>query len=337
VAVLHHPEADVFIVERSDGTRRVRVELRHDQKPAAIRECTTTYDDELIARILEVRRPIGLCDSITQDQDPACVERPLLSFILGYVPVGRFVDCRILDFGCGEGASSLILGRAFPTAWIVGVDLCADRLGLAEARRRFYGAENVRFELSPAPDALPAGIGSFDFVVLNNVLEHLLPSERRALLPWLWALSRPGGVLFIRTPARWYPFERDATGLPLLNYLPDRAALAYARRVSRRVGRRASWPALQRAGVRGSSLREVMRLIGRGCCDKPVVLSPTDARLRGPIGFWLAIPRSRQRSLLRRAARRAVASTAVLPESLQWQISAAILPDLLVAIQRPLR
>jgi hypothetical protein len=62
--------------------------------------------------------------------------------------------------------------------------------------------------------------------------------------------------------APWYPFERDASAVTLLQYLPDRVALAYARFASRGVDRGASWEALRRAGVRGGSRRKVMRLIG---------------------------------------------------------------------------
>src|SRR3712207_8585357 len=42
---------------------------------------------------------------------------------------------------------------------------------------------------------VPAGLGRFDHVVLCAVYEHLLPAERRGLLPQLWSLLEPGGLL----------------------------------------------------------------------------------------------------------------------------------------------
>jgi hypothetical protein len=40
----------------------------------------------------------------------------------------------------------------------------------------------------------------------------------------LWRQLRLGGILFLnQTPHRYYPLEHHTTGLPLLNYLPERA------------------------------------------------------------------------------------------------------------------
>jgi hypothetical protein len=111
---------------------------------------------------------------------------------------------------------------------------------------------------------LPPGIGEFDFVMFNAVFEHLLPHERRALLPLVWRHLKPGGVLFLnQTPYRWAPVETHTTeGLPLINYMPDAMALRFARRYCKRVARDESWESLLRRGIRGGTVPEIVGILG---------------------------------------------------------------------------
>ena len=107
---------------------------------------------------------------------------------------------------------------------------------------------------SPDPNELPADIGTFDFVHVGAVYEHLLPAERRRLLPQLWSVLKVGGVLFVnQLPHRFYVVEDHTTGVPLLNFLPDRLAHKAATRFSDRVADDATWPELLRAGIRGGT------------------------------------------------------------------------------------
>jgi hypothetical protein len=56
------------------------------------------------------------------------------------------------------------------------------------------------------------------------------------VLEQIWAVLNPGGIFFLnQTPFRFFPREAHTTGLPGLNYLPDRPALRAARRFSKRV------------------------------------------------------------------------------------------------------
>jgi hypothetical protein len=81
----------------------------------------------------------------------------------------------------------------------------------------------VRFLVSPDANSLPPEIGTFDFVMLSAVYEHLLPEERRRVMPWIWSKLKPGGTLFInQTPYRYFPYEHHTTGLWFINYLPDK-------------------------------------------------------------------------------------------------------------------
>ena len=259
------------------------------QNPSAFlpkRECVTAYPLELIELILKIKGPYGLCDEIQRDEAAEYVQISLRYDLLSYVDKPAFEGKRILDFGCGSGASTAILGRMFPKSRIVGLEMNAALLEIAQARATHYKLENVTFQRSADPSRIPDGLGEFDFVLLSAVFEHLLPQERRTLLPMLWSLLKPGGVLFInQTPYRYFPVETHTTGLPLINYLPDRLAHLYARRFSRRNLEKADWPELLRRGIRGGSVREMMRLLA-DCRQGAILLEPSYLGVKDRVDLW---------------------------------------------------
>ena len=157
-----------------------------------------------------------------------------------------------------------MLCRLLPPCQIVGVELEPKLLELARRRASYFGRASLELMLSPSCDSLPPELGEFDFIMFNAVFEHLLPHERRALLPLVWSHLRPGGVLFLnQTPYRWSPVETHTTqGLPLINYLPDSLALKAARRYCRRVLPNESWESLLRRGIRGATVPEIVGILG---------------------------------------------------------------------------
>lgn len=74
----------------------------------------------------------------------------------------------ILDLGTGTGAGAMLLGRRFPEAQIVGVDIAKAMIEEARARRPDQVAERVAFVVADAA-SLPYGPGSFDLITLLNV------------------------------------------------------------------------------------------------------------------------------------------------------------------------
>jgi len=322
-SILHHADGWIEIEERGDGARRVTAWPCRGPSPARA-WCDTSYPLALIRSILRVKGVAWVCDEIARDEDPGQIERYFQDDFLSYVPAAAFEGKRILDFGCGSGSSSMVLARLFPRSEIVGVDLFPPLLDVARRRKDFYGYENLTFLLSPAGTALPEGLAPFDFVVLSAVFEHLLPGERRSLMPQVWALVKKGGVLFLnQTPHRFFPFESHTTGLPLINYLPDRLAHWAARRFSRRELGRDSWDTLLRKGIRGSTEREVLRSLGTCAADsRPVLLSPRRAGFRDRVDLWYAALSPRYRALktvcreLLRVVERAVGTTLVVNLSL---------------------
>lgn len=334
LTVLQHEQGTVTVEDNPAGGSRVRVSVVDQSVFVSSTECITTYNVGLIQQILDETGPGWLCDAIRRDQDPGYVQRTLVPGLTQFVAPERFAGARMLDFGCGSGASTMILARTFPSCEIVGVELESRLLAVAEARRDFYGyGSRVCFVASPAGDVLPPGVGRFDFVVLNAVFEHLLPDERRTLLPALWSLLEPGGVLFVNeTPVRWYPVEGHTTGIPLLAYAPDCIALRLAHRYSKLGRNSEDWPQLLRRGIRGGSLSELRRIIRTGCGEEPVVLHPL--RAGGPIALWFATSQTRHRSALKRTMRRVIAVGRRLPAPLQQRMADLVLPDLEVALRR---
>lgn len=284
---LQHPQAVVNIDELQNGKRQIAVRLLNSSKFMPHSSCETSYPVDLIDLILSVKGPEWLCGEIMRDEDPTYVRNILEKAILGYVDEKDFADKRVLDFGCGSGASTAILGSLFPKSEIIGIDLFDDLLSIAKARAKYYGFPNVTFIQSLSGVELPKEIGTFDFVILSGVYEHMLPDERKLLLPKIWSILNREGILFIdQTPYRFFPIESHTTGLPLINYLPDGMALAVSRQFSRRIGKNVSWDSLLRDGIRGGTVSEITNILRE--CGKPVLLEPNQLGFRDRIDLWYA-------------------------------------------------
>jgi SAM-dependent methyltransferase len=105
---------------------------------------------------------------------------------------------RFLDAGCGAGGYVEALRERGADAY--GVEFNPEKV--AAYRRTSREPDRVRvgdLEHLDWPDA------SFDAGLLNEVLEHV-PDERAALRE-LHRVLRPGGVLVVFSPNRFYPFE----------------------------------------------------------------------------------------------------------------------------------
>lgn len=102
---------------------------------------------------------------------------------------------RVLEVGCGEGRQLRAIGRRFPSASLVGIDL--PDVELVEA---WDDVESAMVQASAL--SLPFADKSFDLVLALEVLEHL-PDPRQALQE----IARVGsGVLVASVP--WEPVWR---------------------------------------------------------------------------------------------------------------------------------
>ena len=71
----------------------------------------------------------------------------------------------------------------FPKSQIMGVELFSDLLSVAQKRVEHYKLSNVNLQQSPSGTELPGEMRQYDFVILSAVYEHLLPHERRVIIP----------------------------------------------------------------------------------------------------------------------------------------------------------
>jgi glycosyltransferase involved in cell wall biosynthesis len=299
--LLVHPEARIKIEPLWNGRRRVTVEPNEAVMFVPRRSTDTEYPDELIQAILEAKGPAYLCDEILRDESPTYVQAFLERDLFAYRSPEWFIGRRLLDFGCGAGASTLCLAKLFPRSEIVGVELDPSLVELARRRSRHYGYTHARIVRSPSALELPVGLGVFDAVILSAVYEHLLPKERARLLPQLWNLVKPGGVLFLnQTPHRYFPIETHTTGLPFINYLPDRLALGMARLLSGRIKRDESWDNLLRYGIRGATEGEICSLLADSTAT-PLLLEPAGHGIRDRIDLWFGALSSDRHRFAKRA------------------------------------
>ena len=283
---LSHSNAEIMIEESSNGLKRIKVVPKKDLF-VPLDSCQTSYPLSLIQLILETKGVDYLCDEIARDEDPEYVRRDLETDLMAYFEMSDFENKRILDFGCGSGASSMILSRMFAKAEIVGIELEEALLAVARARAAHYQYSNVKLMSSPSGTEMPAGVGKFDFVIMSAVYEHLLPDERRIIIPKVWASIRENGYLFLNTtPHRFFPIEHHTTGLPLINYLPDKLAFAVTRNFSKRIDNTEPWEMLLRRGIRGGTEHEILQILSRDSSDRASLLEPNKHGLHDRIDLW---------------------------------------------------
>ena len=284
---LEQEHGRVSVEQLDDGRRHIRVFPYRDDLFVHEYEWTTAYPLDLIKLILEINGVAGLCFEIMRDEDSSFVQKHLFNDLSAYFDLESFRGKRILDFGCGTGASSVILARLIPESTIVGVELSENATKVGNARVQYHGFQNrIAFVNSPSEGELPPDLGRFDLAVMSAVYEHLLPAERISLMPRLWDLVSEGGYLFLnQTPDIRFPFELHTTMLPLINYVPDRVALTAARRLTKRISSDDRWESLLRKGIRGATEHEIIRKLSSNG-GSPVLVEPSRNGLRDRIDLY---------------------------------------------------
>jgi SAM-dependent methyltransferase len=117
------------------------------------------------------------------DQEAELVRR-------AFLPLGE----RVLDVGCGEGATLYHLGAP---AGAVGVDLFEEKLVFARER-----LPACRF-VAASVESMPFEAGSFDHVLVRDVIHHL--DEPAQLVDECCRVLVPGGRIDVLEPCRYNP------------------------------------------------------------------------------------------------------------------------------------
>lgn len=145
-----------------------------------------------------------------------------------YVPDFRPEGARVLDIGCGD--AGVLIAFAERGSRCAGIELDEKSLERGRLRAEEHG---VSVDLrGGVAEALPWGDGSFDLVILDNVLEHV--TDQRKTLAEIHRVLRPGGLLYQVTPkpfsvySLWNDPHYDLAGLVLL---PRKAQIWYFEKV----------------------------------------------------------------------------------------------------------
>ncbi|RWE84618.1 MAG: class I SAM-dependent methyltransferase [Mesorhizobium sp.] len=136
-----------------------------------------------------------------------------------------------LDCGCAEGGYTEAL-VAWGAQKAIGVDPERSRIDEAMARKLVNDEKLNRrpdaIEYHCCTDDFPLPDASVDATLLNEVLEHV--ADEAATLREIWRVLRPGGLLVVMSPNRWFPFEGHGMQvlgrsfgfpIPLLPWLPS--------------------------------------------------------------------------------------------------------------------
>jgi len=318
---------DVTIEDRGDH-RRVALPGPHrvyGRRVAGGTTFETGYGRAALAQLLAVKGPEWLKDEIDRSEDPLYLQSAIVKLFGRYE---TFRGRRVLDFGCGCGATAVVLARL--GARVVGVDPDGPSIGAARLRAPDAGVA-ITFAHAADDQRLPFGDGSFETVLAYQVLEHIPPAERRDRVRELWRVLALGGRLLVSAPNRRWPFESHTTRLWWVGWLPERLAVPYAvlrGRLSREAIRR---PALAE-GMRGVTYWDLLRW-----------LPPREARVLNlerldDLEAWLDVslsrPQRRSRVWVKRAmfhAYRAV--DGALWRRMGWP-AAAFLPQLNVVVEK---
>lgn len=211
-------------------------------------------------------------DEIERSENPNYLQRKI-EILLREFGIG-LSDKKILDFGCGAGASTLIFLRCGASD-VTGVEVDEALLDISRSRLNDFfqrGYRLIKIDYADGQYQLPFSNGQFDIVWAQAVLEHVLPDQRRFVLRELWRVLRKSGLLVIMgTPNRLWIKEFHTSNLFFVNYLPLELAIWIAHHCSRRVPVDQPKEALLSDGFRGCTYWEIARALENALCLNKVL------------------------------------------------------------------
>lgn len=114
-----------------------------------------------------------------------------------------------LDLGCGLGDFAVILGNYYNK--VIGTDLSITALQYAV---NYHKNSRSAFLAANACEQ-PFKNNTFDFVLLSEVIEHILSEESQGAINEIFGILKPGGKVLITTPNKM-ELRRLLLDLPIL-------------------------------------------------------------------------------------------------------------------------
>jgi SAM-dependent methyltransferase len=164
------------------------------------------------------------------DRPPADTVYPLE---YSYHLLGDVRGLRIIDYGCGSGANSVLLAQR--GAHVSGIDISPDLVTLAKRRMKINGRANGASFLVCSGYDLPFADASIDVVFGIAILHHL---DLAKASPEIARVLRPGGRAIFQEPVRnsrlvrairpWIPYRQPDLS-PFERPLTDRELRDFSR------------------------------------------------------------------------------------------------------------
>ncbi len=124
----------------------------------------------------------------------AALQRQVGEGLLERLPEGLFLPKTILDLGAGTGYCTAHLGKRFPNAGLIAVDIAEGMLGTFKQRR---GLQEKAMRICGDGETLPLRDGSVDLVFSNLALQWC--PDLSAVMGEFMRVLRPGGLLLFST------------------------------------------------------------------------------------------------------------------------------------------
>jgi len=262
-------DLDIY-VEDNGISRNVRIKGTH-VAPGGSYHCQ--YSEFETQLSLETLTKIGarkgryFRDEIERSENPNYMKRKL-QILLKEFEIS-LSQKRILDFGCGSGASTLNFLRCGATD-VTGVEVDESLLDIAVSRLNDFfqeGYELIKIGYLDGEYCMPFSDGEFDIAWAHAVMEHIHPNQRRFVLKEIWRLLKTGGLLIINaTPNRLWIQEYHTSNLFFVNYLPFNIASFIARHCSSRIPFDQSKEALLSNGFRGCTYWDIAKALPNSVC-----------------------------------------------------------------------
>ena len=113
----------------------------------------------------------------------------------------KVTTATVLDFGCGDGATTPILLQTLGAQSAIGLDVSANSIAIA--RKKFSGA-GLKYVLTA--EFRPEG--RMELAYCNGVLHHIPPQERFKAIAIVQEALRPGGLFALWENSPWSPASR---------------------------------------------------------------------------------------------------------------------------------
>lgn len=185
---------------------------------------------------------------------------------------GPIAGRRVLDFGCGTGASTAALAEL--TDSVAAFDVWEGSIDIARQRMREHGLQDrVQFHCASDIKGVKDLLGTFDVIVVLGVIEHLPISVRglrqRVLRSAAELLNMPGYLFLGDTPNRLWPEDSHTTRLWWIPWTRPGSKWAFHRAIARgRYARTEHYSlgplGLEEQGAWGATYWEINRCL-RGC------------------------------------------------------------------------